>query len=320
MIRVTGIFFFFILANFVRFLASSVSPYWVLLQIPNRPNFGWTLPFTISFIIYFPTSLAAYVLSVSIALPAPSRQPLRWHVFQQFLKAYRCSDLLWDVTRWFICITNRERKGTMSAHILKVTSTYITSTFIYNILGKLFKTILLEKHRQDCPHVWWLMSDIWCSMSDVRCLMTDFWCLTSDVSFQMSDVRCHFSDVGCLMSSVWCLMTDTQYVVSDVQCLMFDFCCLMSDVRCLMTDMTRTSEMRHRWHQTSDIEHRTSNIKHPTPDIGHQTSDIRINGRCREVAVSGGSTVGRKTVLLGFDYCFLGVSLQNYGFVKVRDV
>ena len=30
------------------------------------------------------------------------------------------------------------------------------------------------------------------------------------------------------------------------------------------------------------------------------------NGRCREVAVSGGSTVGRKTVLLSFDYCFRG--------------
>ena len=98
----------------------------------------------------------------------------------------------------------------------------------------------------------------------------DRWCLMSDVSFQMSDVRRQFSDFRYLMSNVWCLMTDVQYVVSDVQCLMFDFCCLMSDVRCLMTDMTRTSEMRHRWHQTSDIEHRTSNIKHPTSDIGHQ--------------------------------------------------
>ena len=47
------------------------------------------------------------------------------------------------------------------------------------------------------------------------------------------------------------------------------------------------------------------------------------NGRCREVAVSGGSTVGRKTVLLSFDYCFRGVSLQNDGFFtksSVRDV
>ena len=305
MIRVTGIFFFSfwpILSVFwpVRFLL--IESYYK----SQIPNFDWTLPFTISFIIYFPTSLAAYVLSVSIALPAPSRQPLRWHVFQQFLKAYRCSDLLWDVTRWFICITNRERKGTMSAHILKVTFTYITSTFMYNILGKLFKTILLEKHRQDCPHVWWLMSDIWCSMSDVRCLMTDFWCLMSDVSFQMSDVRCHFSDVRCLMSNVWCLtsdvcclmsdvlclmsnvwclMADVQYVLSDVQCLMFEFCCLMSDVRCLMTDTTRTSEMRHR---TSDIRYRTSDIKHQTSDVRRRTSDIRYknqNGRCREVAV-----------------------------------
>ena len=71
---------------------------------------------------------------------------------------------------------------------------------------------------------------------------------------------------------------------------------------------------------TSDIRYRTSDIKHQTSDVRHRTSDIRINGRCREVAVSGGSTVGRKTVLLGFDYCFLGVSLQNDGFVKVRDV
>ena len=47
------------------------------------------------------------------------------------------------------------------------------------------------------------------------------------------------------------------------------------------------------------------------------------NGRCREVAVSGGSTVDRKTVLLSFDYCFRGVSLQNDGFFtkpSVRDV
>ena len=163
MIRVTGMFFFFF--HFGQFC-----PFFGQSQIPD---FDWTLPFTISFITYFPTTLAAYILSVSIALPAPSRQPLRGHVFHQFLKAYRCSDLLWDVTRWFICITNKERKGTMSAHVLKVTSTYVTSTFIYNILGKLFKAILLEKHRQDCPNVWWLMSDVWCSMSDVQCLMTD---------------------------------------------------------------------------------------------------------------------------------------------------
>ena len=28
----------------------------------------------------------------------------------------------------------------------------------------------------------------------------------------------------------------------------------------------------------------------------------------------------QKTVLLGFDYCFCGVSLRNDGFLKVRDV
>ena len=208
MIRVTGMFFSF----------------WPILSVfwPNRflliefyyksqiPNLDWTLPFTVSSIIYFPTSLAAYVLSVSIALPAPSRQPLRGHVFQQFLKAYRCLDLLWNVTRWFICITNKERKGMMSAHALKVTSTYVTSTFIY-ILGKLFNAILLEKHRQDCPNVWWLMSAVWCLVSDVRCLMTDFWCLISDVSFPMPNV-------WCLVSDVWCL-------TPDVPCSMFDVSC-----------------------------------------------------------------------------------------------
>ena len=47
------------------------------------------------------------------------------------------------------------------------------------------------------------------------------------------------------------------------------------------------------------------------------------NGRCKEVAVSGGSSVDRKTVLLSFDYCFRGVSLRNDGFFSkpsVRDV
>ena len=141
---------------------------------------------------------------------------------------------------------------------------------------------------------WCPISDVQCLMSDVSWLISDIWCPMSHFRCPMFDVTFPMSDVRCLMSSVWCLMTGTQYVVFDVRCLMFDFCCLMSDVRCLMTDMTRTSEMRHRWHQTSDIEHRTSNIKHPTSDIGHQTLDIRINGRCREVAVSGGSTVGRK--------------------------
>lgn len=215
----------------------------------------------------------------AIALPAPSRQPLRWHVFQQFLKAYRCSDLLWDVTRWFICITNKERKGTMSAHVLKVTNTYITSTFIYNILGKLFKTILLEKHSQDCPHVWWLMSDIWCSMSDVRCLMTDFWYLMSDVSFQMSDVRCHFSDVRCPMPYVQCLMSDDWYPICGVWCPMSDVRFLLFDVWCPMSHDWHDSDIGNETSVTSDIRYRTSDIKHQTSDVRHRTSDIRYKNQ-----------------------------------------
>jgi len=297
-------------------LASSVSPYWVLLQIPNTQ---FWLNLTIYNLLYYPFShffSSLCIVSLDSFAHSSTTATAR-HVFQHFLKVYRCSDLLWDVTRWFICITNKEGKGTMSAHVLKVTSTYVTSTFIYNILGKLFKAILLEKHRQDCPNVWWLMSDVQCLMSDVswlisdvRCPMSHFRCPMFDVTFPMSDVLCPVSDVWWLMSNMWCLM-------SNVWCSISAVWCLMSDVSWLTWVGLRKWDIGH---QTSDIEHRTSNIKHPTSDVGHQTSDIRINGRCREVTVSGGSTVGRKTVLLGLDYCFRGVSMQNDGFVKVRDV
>ena len=77
--------------------------------------------------------------------------------------------------------------------------------------------------------------------------------------------------------------------------------------------------MRHR---TSDIRYRTSDIKHPTSDVRHQTSDIRIKMAVVErwPLVEDRLDCMQKTVLLGFDYCFSGVSLQNDGFVKVRDV
>ena len=104
MIRVTGMFFF----SFWPILSIFWPVQFLLIETYYKsqiPNFDRTLPFTISSIIYFLTSLAAYVLLVSIALPAPSRQPLRSSAMTRIPAISKRlpllgsgSDLLWDVT------------------------------------------------------------------------------------------------------------------------------------------------------------------------------------------------------------------------------
>ena len=159
-----------------------------------------------------------------------------------------------------MAITNKERKGMISAKFRKDTSTYVKKTFICWInCFTLFA--LSEKNRQVSPPFEHKPSDITHDSSHIRHRTSEIrHQLKSDIGNRTSDISHQKSDIG------------HQIRTSDGHCKT-DITNQTSDIPHKTSDSGyRTSENRH---HTSEIGHRTSDIRHGTWDIEHRTSDIR---------------------------------------------